>query len=340
MIEAAKEISSSFVPWCAEICISASECEGEKPHQGFAGENPAPHQGSAWSNSGTAIGLRGLGLENHVRSRCTGKERDSESGLDNFIKRYDSSSLGRFMSPDPQNAGAESEDPQSWNAYAYARNNPLTYTDPDGEKYQICDTSNHCTEISDEDFNNNFQNAKNVQLNGNQISIQDANGNFNKEGTFKRTSFDDLDANGNAFFNEMSARREPSLHAIEVFAVRSVTDSVGGAVLGKAIGAGVEAIQGARAASAAAAETTDLITQAASTVGNRGAVASSEAVATQAGEEWVGIGARPIYSRTGEVVGKISADGQRVYRITSIDKAQPYVNLENKATGGNLHVRF
>ena len=30
----------------------------------------------------------------------TGKERDIESGLDNFGARYDSSSLGRFMSPD------------------------------------------------------------------------------------------------------------------------------------------------------------------------------------------------------------------------------------------------
>jgi hypothetical protein len=31
----------------------------------------------------------------------TGKERDPESGLDNFGARYDSSSMGRFMSPDP-----------------------------------------------------------------------------------------------------------------------------------------------------------------------------------------------------------------------------------------------
>src|SRR5436853_2979029 len=35
-----------------------------------------------------------------VRTQLTGKERDSESGLDNFGARYDSSSLGRFMSPD------------------------------------------------------------------------------------------------------------------------------------------------------------------------------------------------------------------------------------------------
>lgn len=33
--------------------------------------------------------------------KFTGKERDSESGLDNFEARYLGSSLGRFMSPDP-----------------------------------------------------------------------------------------------------------------------------------------------------------------------------------------------------------------------------------------------
>lgn len=31
----------------------------------------------------------------------TGKERDSESGLDNFGKRYNASTMGRFMTPDP-----------------------------------------------------------------------------------------------------------------------------------------------------------------------------------------------------------------------------------------------
>ena len=31
----------------------------------------------------------------------TGKERDSESGLDNFGFRYYASTMGRFMSPDP-----------------------------------------------------------------------------------------------------------------------------------------------------------------------------------------------------------------------------------------------
>lgn len=44
-------------------------------------------------------------------SRYTGKERDAESGLDNFGARYYGSSMGRFMSPDPSGllaiAGAE-----------------------------------------------------------------------------------------------------------------------------------------------------------------------------------------------------------------------------------------
>jgi RHS repeat-associated protein len=66
------------------------------------------------------------------RYQFTGKERDSESGLDNFGARYDSSSMGRFMSPDPSNAGASLDTPQSWNAYSYVLNNPLNYIDPSG----------------------------------------------------------------------------------------------------------------------------------------------------------------------------------------------------------------
>ena len=63
----------------------------------------------------------------------TGKERDSESGLDNFGARYNSSSMGRFMSPDPIVVTKRRlTDPQRLNLYAYARNNPLRYTDPKG----------------------------------------------------------------------------------------------------------------------------------------------------------------------------------------------------------------
>src|SRR5579884_3161650 len=60
----------------------------------------------------------------------TGKERDPESGLDNFGARYDSSSLGRFMSPNP--IGGRPAFPQSWNGYSYVLNNPLNAVDPLG----------------------------------------------------------------------------------------------------------------------------------------------------------------------------------------------------------------
>jgi RHS repeat-associated protein len=67
--------------------------------------------------------------------KFTGKERDSESDLDNFEARYLGSSLGRFMSPDPM--GGHKEDPQTLNKYAYVRNNPLNLTDPTGLDFNL-----------------------------------------------------------------------------------------------------------------------------------------------------------------------------------------------------------
>jgi RHS repeat-associated protein len=85
----------------------------------------------------------------------TGKERDSETGLDYFGARYNASNMGRFMSPDPgQDSGFEHmDDPQSWNGYAYARNNPLTVTDPDGRNYVVCDgAGKNCANLSDSQY--------------------------------------------------------------------------------------------------------------------------------------------------------------------------------------------
>jgi RHS repeat-associated protein len=65
--------------------------------------------------------------------KFTGKERDSESGLDNFEARYNSSSLGRFMSADQIGPAQHPGNPQSWNLYSYVLNNPLKLVDPSGE---------------------------------------------------------------------------------------------------------------------------------------------------------------------------------------------------------------
>lgn len=52
--------------------------------------------------------------------KFTGKERDSESGLDNFGARYDASSMGRFMTPDPANIGVDQLNPRGGPAFGFA----------------------------------------------------------------------------------------------------------------------------------------------------------------------------------------------------------------------------
>lgn len=59
----------------------------------------------------------------------TGKERDTESGLDDFGARYFASNLGRFMTPDWADKPASVPyanfgDPQSLNLYSYVENGP------------------------------------------------------------------------------------------------------------------------------------------------------------------------------------------------------------------------
>jgi len=134
---AKEEILSPFPLCCADPPLASCMVNLEKPHQGVAGKNPALHPGITWSNSTTALGLRTLAVENRVRSRCTGKERDSESGLDEIGARYYGSSLGRFMTPDwaarPTTVPyASFGDPQTLNLYGYVRNNPLSRADLDG----------------------------------------------------------------------------------------------------------------------------------------------------------------------------------------------------------------
>ncbi|HET6843359.1 MAG TPA: RHS repeat-associated core domain-containing protein [Candidatus Angelobacter sp.] len=72
---------------------------------------------------------------NHYK--FTGKERDSETGLDYFGARYYGNTLGRFITPDwAAKATAvpytDFADPQSLNLYTYVRNIPTSKADPDG----------------------------------------------------------------------------------------------------------------------------------------------------------------------------------------------------------------
>ena len=135
---------SSFVPWSADECIRAFESQNKKAYQGVAPQKTALHPGTTWSNSTSALGFQSLAVESRIGSRCTGKERDSESGLDMFGARYYASSLGRFMTPDweakPTDVPyASFGNAQSLNLYSYVQNNPPTMSDPDG----------HCCDFND-----------------------------------------------------------------------------------------------------------------------------------------------------------------------------------------------
>lgn len=69
----------------------------------------------------------------NIRQKFTSYERDSESDLDYAQARYYKYSHGRFTSVDPLMASAKDTEPQSWNRYTYALNNPILYIDPNGE---------------------------------------------------------------------------------------------------------------------------------------------------------------------------------------------------------------
>jgi RHS repeat-associated protein len=77
----------------------------------FAGMYPAIDE----VKPNIASGMRDEVRREGVRSRSTGKERDGETGLDNFLKRYYSGAQGRFTSPDLPLIDQEPADPQSWN---------------------------------------------------------------------------------------------------------------------------------------------------------------------------------------------------------------------------------
>jgi len=83
-----------------------------------------------------------------------GAELDSESGLYHMGARYYSTGLGRFVQPDPLYIEMHRlSDPQSLNLYAYARNNPVTLSDPTGLDFKLkCDSAANCNQAV-QDFN-------------------------------------------------------------------------------------------------------------------------------------------------------------------------------------------
>jgi RHS repeat-associated protein len=67
----------------------------------------------------------------------TGLQYDSETAMSHALNRELNMNLGRWITADPAGKGpVKLDDPQTWNLYAYVRNDPMTLTDPSGLQSQ------------------------------------------------------------------------------------------------------------------------------------------------------------------------------------------------------------
>ena len=138
MLTAAKEgtFSAPSDP-CVFFPLAASEGVSKNSRLGFASKNVAPHQGSAWSNSGKALGIQEVVWEN-----CGGSDDSA---------RYYDPQAGRFLSEDPNKEDA------AGSLYVYAENAPELLIDPLGTQTLAVGPKNTPEQISA--FNGGFAEA-------------------------------------------------------------------------------------------------------------------------------------------------------------------------------------
>jgi hypothetical protein len=67
--------------------------------------------------------------------------------------------MGRFMNPDPMLNSGRPDDPQTWNRYTYALNNPLIVTDPTG-LYNLINNCASDNKLCNDNFATNAKNLK------------------------------------------------------------------------------------------------------------------------------------------------------------------------------------
>jgi RHS repeat-associated protein len=176
---------------------------------------------------------------------------DPANSLYTSLTRTYNPTPGRWLSPDPlgQDA-ADPSDPQTWNMYAYVRNNPTTNTDPTGETYHVCQTDpngnqSNCTDISDEQF------AQFQQENKDTLTFT-GSGNVLQNGTvigsFQQTSVDlPSDVARALYWAGITANANIKTGAT----IMAQNAALAG--IGQLVGMGIDALLAARAASAESA---------------------------------------------------------------------------------------
>src|SRR6185437_9204258 len=92
----------------------------------------------------------------------TGKQRDTETNLDDFGARYFTSAMGRWVTPDwsarpSAEQYADLSNPQSLNLYAYVNNNPTTHVDADGHAVEPANDFAQGTEMQGSSEGSEFE---------------------------------------------------------------------------------------------------------------------------------------------------------------------------------------
>jgi len=131
----------------------------------------------------------GYGAVDGVTQKFTGKERDSETGLDFFGARYFSGAQGRWTTADWSSVPmpipyASLDDPQTLNLYAYVRNNPLSRVDADGhyeENDSGCNGDAKCQKRWDKAANK-FEKRREKDLKSKKEAVRTAAANFGGRG--------------------------------------------------------------------------------------------------------------------------------------------------------------
>src|SRR5262249_34690484 len=179
-------------------------------------------------------------ITSRLPQKFTGEERDPETRLDYFGARYMSAAQGRFLTPDPPLIDQDPSDPQSWNLYAYVRNNPLIYIDPTGQDCIYSDDFDSTGAISVAPGEcrrkhglqvNGTLDLDSISYNPNTKLLQYGYNNENGIGFgylgLERQRGDELDSKGLAFITGMAAHVDASNEAIELVAAAAVAAGAG-----------------------------------------------------------------------------------------------------------------
>ncbi len=235
----------------------------------------------------------------------TAKERDTESGNDYFGARYLSSNVGRFLSPDFGGLISGMPDPVPWANFENPQSLNL-YSYVGNNPLSKRDETGH------------------VQVCGSQSTSTNANGdmmvhaNCHEESDFTWRKIlnwhQSQQKQMKAALNEPQQMQLDMAYPVDFGALEFLGDSVA-----------------------------DILTKAESAVGDQSVKVANRQVADQAAKDWVGKDATTLTSNhggePGSQIGLKSADGTKVARFNNAE-SKGYINLENKVTGSNLHVRF